>query len=185
MPQSQQVGIQAASPTYTTAHGNAGSLTPWARPGIEPTSSWFLVRFVNHWTMKGTSVFLTSFPSCSLSLLQHHILLWEALQLEKHLEISRPCMLSKEGGALSCLLAEQNPFLTFTLSFFPLASFTSLACNLPFLNQFHFFHSFIASMPQTKWNRVGGSTALRDLGFRYFVVTICTLHSSPFRGSHF
>ena len=29
-------------------HGNAGSLTHWARPGIEPTSSWILVRFVNH-----------------------------------------------------------------------------------------------------------------------------------------
>ena len=35
----------AASGTYTTAHGNAGSLTHWARPGIEPSSSWILVRF--------------------------------------------------------------------------------------------------------------------------------------------
>ena len=31
----------------TTAHGNAGSLTHWARPGIEPTSSWILVRFIS------------------------------------------------------------------------------------------------------------------------------------------
>ena len=31
---------------YTTAHGNAGSLTHWARPGIKPASSWILVRFV-------------------------------------------------------------------------------------------------------------------------------------------
>ena len=30
-----------------TAHGNAGSLTHWARPGIEPATSWFLVRFVS------------------------------------------------------------------------------------------------------------------------------------------
>ena len=30
-----------------TAHGNAGSLTHWARPGIEPTTSWFLVGFVS------------------------------------------------------------------------------------------------------------------------------------------
>ena len=29
---------------YTTAHSNAGFLTHWARPGIEPTSSWMLVR---------------------------------------------------------------------------------------------------------------------------------------------
>ena len=40
--------------TYTTAHGNAGSLTHWARPRIKPTSSWILVRFVNHWAMMGT-----------------------------------------------------------------------------------------------------------------------------------
>ena len=30
----------------TIAHGHAGSLTHWVRPGIEPTSSWILVRFV-------------------------------------------------------------------------------------------------------------------------------------------
>ena len=33
--------------TYTTAHGNAGSLAHQARPGIEPASSWILVRFVS------------------------------------------------------------------------------------------------------------------------------------------
>ena len=43
----EKLGIQAASATYTTAHGNAGSLTHWARPGIKPTSSWMLVRFVS------------------------------------------------------------------------------------------------------------------------------------------
>ena len=37
-----------------TLHGNARSLTYWARPGIEPASSWTLVGFVNHWTMTGT-----------------------------------------------------------------------------------------------------------------------------------
>ena len=31
---------------YTTAHGNDGSLTHCARPGIEPVSSWVLVGFV-------------------------------------------------------------------------------------------------------------------------------------------
>lgn len=30
-----------------TAHSNTGSLTQWARPGIEPVTSWFLVRFVS------------------------------------------------------------------------------------------------------------------------------------------
>ena len=32
--------------THTTAHGNVRSLTHWARPGIGPTTSWFLVGFV-------------------------------------------------------------------------------------------------------------------------------------------
>ena len=55
MPEPEQRGIWAASVTYTTAHGNAGSLIHWARPGIEPaSSSWMLVRFVNHWATTGT-----------------------------------------------------------------------------------------------------------------------------------
>ena len=29
------------------AHSNTGSLTHWTRPGIEPATSWFLVRFVS------------------------------------------------------------------------------------------------------------------------------------------
>ena len=33
--------------TYTTAHCNTGSLTHWARPGIEPSSSWIQVRFIS------------------------------------------------------------------------------------------------------------------------------------------
>ena len=53
-PGPQQHQFQAASASYTTAHGNAGSLIHWARPRIEPTTSWFLVRFVNHWATMGT-----------------------------------------------------------------------------------------------------------------------------------
>ena len=49
-PQPQQCGIQA-----TSAQGNpAGSLTRWARLGIELASSWILVGFVNRWAMTGT-----------------------------------------------------------------------------------------------------------------------------------
>ena len=33
--------------TYTTAHSNTGPLTHWARPGIEPASSWIPVRFTS------------------------------------------------------------------------------------------------------------------------------------------
>ena len=46
MPQPQQLRIRAMSASYTTAHGNAGSLTHWLRPGIEPATSWMLVAFV-------------------------------------------------------------------------------------------------------------------------------------------
>ena len=49
--------IQDASATNTTAHSNAGSLTG---PGIEPTTSWFLVGFVSfvpQWELQ---------PSCFL-----------------------------------------------------------------------------------------------------------------------
>ena len=45
MPQPQQCRVGMASAPYTTAHGSAGSLTHWVRPGIEPISSWMLVRF--------------------------------------------------------------------------------------------------------------------------------------------
>ena len=38
---------EPVSVTYTTAHSNTGSLTYWAKPGIEPASSWLLVRFVS------------------------------------------------------------------------------------------------------------------------------------------
>ena len=36
--------IHASYATYTTAYGNTGSFTHWARPGFEPSSSWTLVR---------------------------------------------------------------------------------------------------------------------------------------------
>ena len=49
VPQPQQCQIWAVSATCTTAHSNSRSLTHWAKPGIEPASSWILVRFVNHW----------------------------------------------------------------------------------------------------------------------------------------
>ena len=53
-------GSQARGQIWATAanlchnHSNVGSLTHWARPGIESTTSWFLVRFVSHWATTGT-----------------------------------------------------------------------------------------------------------------------------------
>ena len=46
--------IRAVSATYTTAHGNAGNLTHWVRPGIELSSSWIPVRFLTCWATTGT-----------------------------------------------------------------------------------------------------------------------------------
>ena len=46
-PLPQQNRIQDASASYTTAHSNAGSLTRWARLGMEPASSWILIRFIS------------------------------------------------------------------------------------------------------------------------------------------
>ena len=45
-------------------HSNAGSLTHWARPGMEPASSWILVGFINHCATAGTPgcLLLMSFP---------------------------------------------------------------------------------------------------------------------------
>jgi len=46
-PQPQQRQIRAMSATYTTAHGNAQSLTHLVRPGIEPVTSWILAIFIS------------------------------------------------------------------------------------------------------------------------------------------
>ena len=42
---SNAISEPCLQPSYTTAHGNVGSLTQWVRLGIEPTSSWILVGF--------------------------------------------------------------------------------------------------------------------------------------------
>ena len=39
--------------TYITTHNNARSLSHWSRAGIEPETSWILVRFVNRWATVG------------------------------------------------------------------------------------------------------------------------------------
>ena len=53
-PQPQQHGIWTMSLTYTATYGNAGSLTHWERPGIEPVSSWTLITFITCWATVGT-----------------------------------------------------------------------------------------------------------------------------------
>ena len=42
------------SRVYDLHHSSRQPLTHWARPGIEPPTSWFLVRIINHWAMRET-----------------------------------------------------------------------------------------------------------------------------------
>ena len=49
-----ELGLRA---TYTTAQGDTRSLSHWGRPGMDPTSSWMLVRLVNCWATMGTPRF--------------------------------------------------------------------------------------------------------------------------------
>ena len=57
-PQPQPYQIWAVSVTHTTSQGNAGSLNHRAKLGIEPASSWMLVRFVStesQWELQCTT----------------------------------------------------------------------------------------------------------------------------------
>ena len=63
-PMPQQLRFQGVSETYTTAHSNAGSLTHWMRPGIEPVSSWIPVGFITTepwWELPSSLAFDTHF----------------------------------------------------------------------------------------------------------------------------
>ena len=74
-----QLGIWAASATYATAHGNTGSLTHWAGPGIEPASSWVLVRFVTtkpQWELHNPSLSWKQGSSAIIMLPVPYFLLW-------------------------------------------------------------------------------------------------------------
>ena len=57
-PTPQQCWIQATSAIYAAACGNTASLTHWAGPGIEPSSSWIPVRFLTCGTTMRISIFV-------------------------------------------------------------------------------------------------------------------------------
>ena len=48
------VELELTCATYPTAHSDTRSPIHWARPGIEPSSPWTPVGFVNCWATKGT-----------------------------------------------------------------------------------------------------------------------------------
>ena len=75
MPQPQQRQIRAESVIYTTAHGNAGSLTHWVRLGIEAVTSWFLVRFVSSaslWELRSCRFVMDMIPRGRISPQEPH-----------------------------------------------------------------------------------------------------------------
>ena len=55
IPQPKKDHIRATSATYTTACSNAGSLTHWARPGVEPASSQRQHQVLNLLSLSGNS----------------------------------------------------------------------------------------------------------------------------------
>ena len=85
--------------TYTTAQSNARSLTHWARPGMEPATSWFPVGFVSaapQWELLPYSLLMNIkiFPSqwrCWTYMTPHPCLVESLLFcLDPHLS-ERPC----------------------------------------------------------------------------------------------
>ena len=81
-PLPQQHEIQAKSATYTATHGNTRSLTHWARPGIEPTTSWFLVGFVSAVPRRELQIGIWFFRlSLPFLILQwwYHATVWESI----------------------------------------------------------------------------------------------------------
>ena len=74
-PQPQQGVTRATSVTYTTAHSNTVSLTHWVGPGIEPESSWILVRFLSTepWRNSGSDFILIQANRMWKNLLFHWI----------------------------------------------------------------------------------------------------------------
>ena len=59
---------------YVTAHGNARSLIHWARPGIKPTFSWLLVRFVSTVPQQELSIFFFKLPFYIICLVSYWVI---------------------------------------------------------------------------------------------------------------
>ena len=85
--------------TYTAAHGNARSLTQWARPGIKPASPWILLWFIadeTQWELPDQAVLFLQRQNIANHCLLHTdvcvcvyvcVCLWPQPQ---HMEVPRP-----------------------------------------------------------------------------------------------
>ena len=114
-PEPQQCGIRATSVTHTAVHSNTGSPTHGARPGIEPPSSRFLVRFINHGAMTGTP------PPCQFLKLLYSVSKTRYLPLLRYLEMLTSARRSRPSGMFcnaASSLSSLGPSLIKPLSFF-------------------------------------------------------------------
>ena len=135
-PGPQQRGIQATSATYTTTHGNAGSSTHWAKPGVKPEIPWFLVGFVNHCATTGTPgvLFLKKLPhsNCLYFIDLFHVSLFTTSRI-------LPCIAPELDFCISLTL-----FLVFHgfffFSFCTSTSFSSFS-KMVFILMYH-FHTY-------------------------------------------
>ena len=91
--------LELQLPAYATAPSNAGSLTHGVRPGIEPASSWILVRFVSTEPWKE----LPNYPFLYLQLFPLRHNLQPTQKLEPHLHSK-----TNRSGKIH-LLPLQNP----------------------------------------------------------------------------
>ena len=95
MPKAQQHRIRAPSATYTTAHSNAGSLTHLARTGIDPASSWILVRFFSTepwWELPSSILNKISWVSCDQCLGHYWAGVLCTLQCANSLNAKKNCL---------------------------------------------------------------------------------------------
>ena len=79
-PEPQQHRIRAESATYTTAHGNARSFTHWARPGVKPETSWFLVP-LRHKGNSPITFLMMSFEKQNFLILMTYFFILDCLSL--------------------------------------------------------------------------------------------------------
>ena len=103
-------GSQAVYTSYTTAPGNAGSLTHWARPGMEPASSWILVRFIStelrwelpitdnltQWLIYSSSLFMFFYCLFIFYRSHSHVSCWSFISLKHTCKVTFFCC--KQGG---------------------------------------------------------------------------------------
>ena len=81
----QQCWIWAASAAYTTACGNAGSLTHWLRPGSNLHPHWHSAGFLTHRATKETPDVIFFIPHSMI--IEWSIALWNSILCCYHVEI--------------------------------------------------------------------------------------------------